>query len=407
MYTRNISLPKSSFFLLGVRGTGKSTWLKQNFKERTPFVKLTAPLDKNKEIKNGKTEALWFNLLDEELFQRLLVSPGYLADSFRALHKGSWVVIDEIQRLPRLLNEVHRGIEDFNLKFALTGSSARKLKREGVNLLGGRATLKTMYPLMPNELGNDYNLDKILRYGSLPLIWTSEDPIQALRNYGIFYLKQEIQAEALVRDLAGFARCLPVLALFNGQEINISSLARDAGVERKTAEGYLTILEDTLMAKRLYPYQAKITVREKKRPKLYWVDSGVVRAAKMQFGPVTQEEKGALFESYVFSILSHEVDNNKKFESIHYWSPAEAKTEVDFLLETSKGFVAIEVKSAKRIKPEYFKGLLGIKPLKGLHKRILVVPEIEELPHVAHQKTKDGIDIFSLDGFVNFLENYS
>jgi predicted AAA+ superfamily ATPase len=298
------------------------------------------------------------------------------------------------------LNEVHRGIEDFGLNFALTGSSARKLKRAGVNLLGGRAHFRSMLSLLPRELGKDFDIDQVLRWGSLPLIWTSENRDETLKDYVHFYLKEEIQAEALVRNLAGFARSIPVAALYNGQVLNISSLARDAEVERKTAEGYIQILEDTLLVKKLYPYQAKVTVREKKKPKLYWVDSGLVRAAKGVCGAVVPEELGSLFESYIFQMIRHEIENNKKFENVFYWSPSEIKTEVDFLIQDEKGFIAVEVKASKKVKSDQLKGLRAIQSFKGLRQKILLyLGEIRE-------RTEDGIDILSIKEFEKQIASY-
>jgi len=367
MYTRLLNTENSSFFLFGVRGTGKSTWLRQNY-----------------------SQAHFFDFLDEALYQKLLVAPHIFRDRLRVLPAGSWVVVDEIQRLPNLLNEVHRGIEEFKLNFVLTGSSARKLKQAGVNMLAGRARLRSMLPLLPQELGSDFNLEKILQWGSIPLIWNSQNPEETLQDYAQTYLKQEIQAEALVRNLAGFARSLPVAALYNGQVLNISSLARDAEVERKTAEGYIHILEDTLLIKRLYPYQANITVREKKKPKVYWVDPGLVRAAKGLRGGIAHEERGALLESYVFQILRHEIENTRRYHNIHYWAATESSIEVDFLLQNEEGWVAIEVKSSKIIKPEHMKGLRAIASFKGLQKRLLVYLGDDI------QKTADGIDIIPL-----------
>lgn len=376
MYTRSLDPPTSSFFLFGVRGTGKSTWIKTHF-----------------------PDAKWFNFLDESLFQHLLVSPETFRNHIRTLKPKDWVVVDEIQRLPNLLNEVHRGIEEFKLNFALTGSSARKLKHAGVNLLAGRARLRAMLPLLPRELGEDFEIEKILRWGSLPLIWNSDNPDETLKDYVQTYIKQEIQAEALVRNLAGFARSLPVAAVYNAQVINTSSLSRDAEVERKTAEGYIQILEDTLLVKKLLPYQAKITVREKKKPKLYWVDTGVVRAAKGVYGSISPEERGGLLETYIFAMIRHEIENNRSYEDVFYWSPTESKTEVDFLLRTEKGFTAIEVKSSKTTRADHLTGLRAIKALKGVKRRILVYLG-EDV-----QKTEDGIEILPLKNFSDELAN--
>jgi uncharacterized protein len=304
--------------------------------------------------------------LDEGLYQEFLVSPERFRDQIRVLSPQSWVVVDEIQRLPNLLNEVHRGIEEFQLRFALTGSSARKLKRAGTNLLAGRAKLRSMLPLLPRELGDDFDIEKILRWGSIPLIWCSESRDEILKDYAQLYLKEEIQAEALVRNLAGFARSIPMAALFNGQVINISAIARDAELERKTVEGYIQVLEDTLLVRRLYPYQAKVAVREKKKPKLYWVDPGLVRAAKGVSGPVGPEERGSLFESDVYQMIRHEVENSRLYEGVYYWAAAKGPGEVDFLLQAQNSLAAIEVKSSKRFRPDQMKGLKAIASLKNL-----------------------------------------
>ncbi|MBI4925862.1 MAG: ATP-binding protein, partial [Bdellovibrio sp.] len=214
----------SSFFLFGVRGSGKSTWT-------------------SKLPKIAKT----INLLNEELYQKILLNPVYFTGEIESLASGAWVVVDEIQRAPFLLNEIHRFIEEKKLKFILTGSSARKLRRAGVNLLAGRALVREMYPLLPEEMGKDFNLEKTLRFGTVALIIASEaDPSERLKAYVQTYLKEEIRAEALVRNLQGFVRFLPVAALFHAQVINVSGVSRDVGVERTTVEGFLDVLEDTL-----------------------------------------------------------------------------------------------------------------------------------------------------------------
>ena len=153
--------------------------------------------------------------------------------------------MDEIQRLPSLLNEVHRFIEDERMQFVLLGSSARKLKQAGTNLLAGRALHRQMFPLLPQELGRDFNLAEVLRHGSLPVIWAAPDRREALESYVQMYLKEEIQAESLVRNLPGFARFLPVAAVFHGQVLSVAGLARDAGVARTTVDGYIGILAET------------------------------------------------------------------------------------------------------------------------------------------------------------------
>jgi len=263
LYARLLVPPKHSFFLFGPRGTGKSTCVRETF-----------------------PHARRIDLFDEAVYQSYLGQPGLFAQELRAVRSGETIFIDEIQRLPWLLNEVHRFIEERRLRFILCGSSARKLKREGTNLLAGRAVQRVMHPFMPAELGADFNLETALSYGMLPVIWQSEDRRDALLAYARLYLKEEIQAEALVRNLQGFARFLPLAALFHAQTLNIAALSRDAGASRTTVAGYVDILEDTLLAFRLLAYESRLRVREKKHPKLYWVNEAIVQANKHQLDAV-------------------------------------------------------------------------------------------------------------------------
>ena len=250
---RKFDAPRKSFFLLGRRGVGKSTYLR-----------LTFP------------DAHVVNLLAEVRYQRLLANPGLLAAELRAVTDDRWVVLDEMQRLPALLNEVHRFIEEKRLRFVLCGSSARKLKRAGVNLLAGRALNRAMHPFTPEELGERFVLDDALQHGLLPIVWDSEVRAETLVAYTQMYLKEEIQAEALVRNLPGFARFLPVAALFHGQNLNVTNIAREAQVARTAGTGYLEILEETLLCFRLPAYETRLLVRERKLPKWYWCDPGLV-----------------------------------------------------------------------------------------------------------------------------------
>ncbi len=245
-YPRGLKPPRESFFLFGVRGVGKSTWARHQF-PKAPRI----------------------DLLDEGVFQSHLRSPELFGQELRRLPRGSWVVVDEIQRLPSLLNEVHRAIEEFGLRFVLLGSSARKLKASGTNLLAGRALRRELHPLQPDEMGADFNLAEVLRYGSVPIIWRAPHKPDRLDAYAQLYLREEIQAEAVVRNLPGFARFLPIAALFHGQVINTAGLSRDAGVARTTVNGYVEILEDTYLVTRLPAYEAKLRVKERKHPKLY------------------------------------------------------------------------------------------------------------------------------------------
>ena len=366
-YPRLLRAPRSSFFLFGPRGTGKSTWARRELPDATRF-----------------------DLLDERLYQSLLGEPGLFGDRLQTLETGSWVWVNEVQRLPSLLNEVHRFVEERRLKFALTGSSARRLRRAGVNLLGGRTVTRAMYPFLPEELGADFDLDVALRFGTIPIVFTAEDRDEALRAYVETYLKQEIQAEALVRNLRGFARFLPVAGLFHGQVLNTAGLARDAGVARTTVEGFLGILEDTLLAFRLPAFEGRLRVREKRHPKLYWVDPGLARAVTRRTGSLSPEERGPLLEGWVASLLRAHGDLEGLFDEMSYWAPADAvRTEVDFLLRKGDRFTAVEVKSSRRLSSEAFRGLRAIEGLKGLSRRILVAPVPEP------RRTEDGIDVVS------------
>lgn len=375
IYPRLLQPPRRSFFLFGPRGTGKSTWAREHF-----------------------PAAARFDLLDEGLYHDFLADPALFAGELRSLPPNSWVVVDEIQRLPGLLNEVHRFIEERKLRFVLLGSSAKKLKTAGTNLLAGRASSALLHPFVPAELGADFSLEEALRYGSLPLVWMSEDKKQTLSSYVQIYLKEEIRAEALVRNLPGFARFLPLAALFHAQTLNVSSLARDAGTARTTILGYLDILEQTLLAFRLPAFEGRLRVREKKHPKLYWVDPGIVRAAKKQLGAVTQEERGPLLEGWVLGCLRAHAEVQELFDEIYYWSPAQGRVEVDFLLERGARYLAIEVKSGRKFVPEMLAGLRAIGDLKGLARRILVYGGERKM------KTAEGIDVWPALALAQALE---
>lgn len=373
MIKRILTIPKQTFFLLGPRGTGKSTWLKAAF-----------------------PNAHLIDLLSEETYQRLLANPGLFANELRALAAGRWVIVDEVQRLPNLLNEVHRFIEDRHLKFVLCGSSARKLNRAGVNLLAGRALLRKMHPFVPEELGEQFDLQETLRYGSLPIVWASPARQETLSAYARLYLKEEIQEEALVRNLPGFARFLPIAALFHGQIVNVTNIAREAGVARTTIIGYLEILEETLLCFRLPAYETKLRVKERKLPKWYWCDPGIVRSMKQSTGITAPEEKGALFEGLVAQLLRAYKDYRDAYDDMYYWAPsASPAVEVDFILVKGSRMIAVEAKSGTTFAESWCKGLRAIAALKGLQRRIIVYP------HGPVMKTRDNIDVLPFKHFAD------
>jgi uncharacterized protein len=360
--------PKSSFFLFGARGVGKSTWARENL-----------------------AGAHRFDLLDEGLFQSFLADPALFGAELRTLEPGSWVVVDEVQRIPGLLNEVHRAIEELGLRFALLGSSARKLKTAGTNLLAGRALWRTMYPFVPQELGAAFDLESTLQFGSIPLVVASEDRAATLAAYVQLYLREEIRGEALVRNLPGFVRFLPIAALAHGQVVNVAGIARDSGTARATVQGYLEILEDTLLAWRLAAFETRLRVRERKHPKLYWIDPGLVRAVKKQAGAVSSEEVGSLFEGWIHTLLRAYGETGPLFDEIAYWAPAEARSvEVDFLLQRGGEYLALEVKAGARFAPAWLSGLTAIGDLPRLARRILVYAGTREL------RTPEGIEVWPL-----------
>ncbi len=368
-YPRLIRPPSQSFFLLGVRGVGKSTWARKQYPDAT-----------------------YIDLLDEARYQDYLFDPSLFAADIQSSPPGGWVVVDEIQRLPNLLNEVYRHIEDRRINFALLGSSARKLKASGVNLLAGRALHRTMHPLTPAELGDDFNLDSVLDAGTIPLVWVAKERHPVLQSYVQHYLREEIRAEGLVRNLPGFARFLPVAALYHGQVVNISGIARDCGVARTTVQGFLNILEDTLISYRLPAFQPQLRSRERRHPKLYWVDPGLVRGVKKLHGPIAPEERVTLLEGWVLHLLRAHAEDRELFDELNYWAPHPANsTEVDFLLRRHSEFMALEVKSQPRYHTRMLTGLREIAKLSRVARRILVYGGKRSF------RTEDGIDVWSID----------
>jgi len=367
--------PRGSYFLFGPRGSGKSTWLR-----------------------HLHPDAYWVDLLDEGRYQRYLVDPSLFSAELDALPRGAFVVVDEVQRLPGLLNVIHQKLETRRLRFALSGSSARKLRRSGVNLLAGRAVRRSLHPFVPEELEGSFSLARTLEWGALPIVWAAPDKQDALEAYVQMYLKEEIQAEAATRNLPGFARFLPIAGLFHGQTLNVSALARDAGVARTTVQGYLEILEDTLFTFQLPAYEARLRVRERRHPKLYWVDPGLARAVIGDRDAPDAGSRGRLLEGWIAQLLRAYRDYRGICDEIAYWAPAESKTtEVDFLLRRGRRLLALEVKASRRWKTEFTKGLRAIEGLSGLERRIVVYLGEERL------RPEKGIEALPLGDFLSEL----
>lgn len=340
---RAVTPPAKTFLLLGPRGTGKSTWLAQAF-----------------------PRALSIDLLDSRRFLALSRDPGALADLVAPLRRGDWVVIDEIQRIPALLDEVHRLYEQHRgIRFALSGSSARKLRRTGANLLAGRALQLQMFPFVWPEYRTAWGIDEACEWGTLPLV-VSEPGHRAatLATYVETYLKEEITAEALVRSLDPFVRVLQVAGLYNGQILNLENLSRESAVKRSTVDRYFQILEDTLLATRVPAVSLGIRTKETTHPKFFLFDTGVARAA----AGLARDHVDSVWKGYAFeALLHHEVRGyaalaGRDLPIFHY--SVSGSFDVDLLVQTRpktlsapRQFVALEAKLGARFKPRWTSGL--------------------------------------------------
>lgn len=336
MYGRMQTLPEQSFLLLGPRGTGKSTWLRDRL-----------------------LGSAWFDLLDAEIYRELMASPERLERRIPKGHEG-WVVIDEVQRVPELLNEVHRLIETRGLRFALTSSSARKLRRGGVNLLAGRALSMHMHPLVCSEIGADWDLRKALDLGGLPLAVTATDRTAArayLSSYVGTYLREEVQQEGLSRNLPGFARFLEVASFSQAAPLNVTAVASECGVERKVVESWFGILEDLLLATRLPVFARRAKRAVTKHPKFFYFDVGIYRTLRPR-GPLdaVSEIDGAALETLLFQEVRAHNDVHNLGYQLSFWR-TRTGLEVDLVLYGEKGLLAFEVKRADRVRPEDLKGL--------------------------------------------------
>ena len=334
MYSRLIKPPEAkSFFLFGPRGTGKTTWVKSAF-----------------------PKALFIDLLEAEIFNDLLANPGRLSRMIPP-HFDDWIILDEIQKIPELLDEVHRLIEGSKYKFVLTGSSPRKLRKRGHNLLAGRALSKALYPLTVSELGRAFKLDHSLTFGQLPCAYTESDPKSYLESYVKTYLDEEVRQEGLTRNLAAFSRFLEAASFSQGSILNISAIARECAIERKVAEHYFDILEDLLIA-----YELPIFAKRAKRKlvahkKFYFFDTGVFRTLRPA-GPldVPQEAEGPALETLFLQELTALNSYLSLGYSIYYWRTSYGD-EVDFVLYGERGIKAFEVKRTARINESALKGL--------------------------------------------------
>ncbi len=340
MYARLLSPQKYSFFLLGPRAIGKSTWLRKHY-----------------------SDALWFNLLSNEQYLNLLQDKGLFRRMIEA-STSKWVVVDEVQRLPELLNEVHDliAIHGDRIHFALSGSSARKLRRGGVNLLAGRALTRKMFPLTAAELDFNINIEDSLRLGMLPDVHVKPEIARDfLRSYVTTYLREEIQQEALTRNLDSFARFLSVASIANGEIINVAGISRDCGVTRTTCQNYFEILVDTLVATFVPAWQPRAKFRERGKPKFYFFDAGVVNALAADFDLLSRADstRGKLLETWFLSEMRAASEYYSLDLNISYWRDGSGK-EVDFIIQHGRQNIGVKLKSSKSWRSEYAGGLLEI-----------------------------------------------
>jgi predicted AAA+ superfamily ATPase len=380
-----LDIPDRSFFLFGPRGVGKTTWLRCVF-----------------------SEAAYFDLLESSLFLELSQYPSRLGPMVGNRSENSWVVIDEIQKIPALLDEVHRLIENRGWRFALCGSSARKLRRGGTNLLGGRAVTRYLYAFSYKELEKAFDADFSLHWGALPYVQLDrENAADILSAYVNTYVKEEIKEEGVVRRLPPFLRFLNMAGQLNGQMINRLNISREAAVPRSTVDVYFSILEDTLLGHFLPAYRPNLKVREQTHPQFYWFDPGVARAAAgLLFDPIDRLWLGTALENLIYHELRvYNLTQNRNRPIFFYRSGS--GTEIDFVIETRKRrpsstarIVCLEVKLAEKWDRKWERPMRSMKA----HKNI----EVEKMVGIyTGQRTYyfNEINILPLKDFLDHLHH--
>lgn len=328
-------IPVGHFFLFGPRGTGKSTLLRAAF-----------------------PNALWVDLLDPAEHRSYLARPERLREVVAAAPPDADLVIDEIQRVPEMLAVVHQIMEEpSSPRFILTGSSARKLKSAGVDLLAGRAVVRALHPFTAPELGGRFDLEDALSHGLIPLVWDSPERTDILHAYVDLYVQQEVQSEGLIRNLGAFHRFLEAVSFSHAAPLNVTEVARECAVGRKTVEGFVGILEDLLLAYRLPVFDKRARRRVTVHPKFYWADTGLFRALRPS-GPLDRPEeiRGPALEGLVAQHIRAWVDYSGNGAKAYFWR-TRGGSEVDFVLYGPEGMWALEVKHSGRVRPADLRAL--------------------------------------------------
>ncbi|HPI40041.1 MAG TPA: AAA family ATPase [Pseudobdellovibrionaceae bacterium] len=354
MYSRIFNPDSShSYFLFGARGTGKSSWLRAHYQKST-----------------------YIDLLDDEIYNNLSAQPKNIADYISDSKHP--IVIDEVQKIPHLLDEVHRLIELKKYRFILSGSSARKLRKSGVNLLAGRAYTYNFHPMTSVEMGTDFNLNQALQFGLLPMTTQVKDPMKYLQSYVRTYLKEEVQQEGLTRNLPAFSRFLQAASFSQASPLNVSKVASECAVDRKVVEDYFSILNDLLLTVQLPVFSKRAKRDLITKSKFFFFDNGVYRTIRPR-GPLDSESElnGFSLETLVMQNIRALNDYYEWGYELFFWH-TRTHQEVDLVLYGPKKLVAIEVKTSARVRKEDLVAMLLFKEDYPVAEAILVYGGTEE-----------------------------
>lgn len=380
MYSRTLNLSKElskkSCFLFGPRATGKS-WLIRNELLKDPSLQVQV-----------------FDLLDQNLYTRFLRNPNLLESEISA----TTIVIDEIQKIPQLLDEVHRLIEKKQLRFLLTGSSARKLKRGGANLLAGRARSLSLFPLIRNEISN-FDLIQYCNRGGLPMIYSSPEAWLDLRDYCNTYLKEEVQAEAIVRRVDHFARFFEIIGRRSGKELNYEAISRESFVPVRTVAQFVEVLKDTLVAFELTPFKKTKLHKSSSKSKIYFFDVGVANFLSGRKEVLENSEAfGEAFEHFIIQETRAALNYRNLDLEMSHWRAQSSQFEVDLILQTRTELeMAVEIKSGSEFRDDWLRGLRALQKEKKTFKKFYCVSR----DPVA--RTVNGIEVIHWEEYLKIL----